>query len=263
MFAELSPPYSTIVADPPWHYDDRVIEYGRGEAKSAPMPYSTMTNDEIAALPVYDLVEPSAGSHLYLWTTNQHLWAARDIAYGWGFTPTQVLVWCKPPRGLSPGGLYANATEFVVFGIRSPKAERREVERAGRQIREAREAAGLGRADLHRLVRGGKPTGIVYRWEDDSSLPNETDWDRLCEVLPSLGAHRPVVPPPPPRDPRQVERIDRNWWEWPRSFHSVKPPAFLDLVERVSPGPYLELFARAPRLGWDSWGYGYEIGESA
>jgi N6-adenosine-specific RNA methylase IME4 len=47
---------------------------------------------------------------------------------------------------------------------------------------------------------------------------------------------------------------------WPRvGQHSCKPPAFFDLVERVSPGPYLELFARAPRLGWDHWGHGYEL----
>jgi len=35
---------------------------------------------------------------------------------------------------------------------------------------------------------------------------------------------------------------------------SQKPEAFLDLVESVSPGPYLELFARRQRLGWDTWG---------
>src|SRR5690606_36197426 len=45
--------------------------------------------------------------------------------------------------------------------------------------------------------------------------------------------------------------------------HSAKPDAFGDLVEQVSPGPYVELFCRRPRLGWDSWGYGYEIGASA
>jgi len=39
-----------------------------------------------------------------------------------------------------------------------------------------------------------------------------------------------------------------------RTRHSRKPDAFLDLVERVSPGPYLELFARRQRLGWDTWG---------
>lgn len=36
--------------------------------------------------------------------------------------------------------------------------------------------------------------------------------------------------------------------------HSQKPEAFLDLVESVSPGPYLEMFARRNRLGWDTWG---------
>ncbi len=49
-------------------------------------------------------------------------------------------------------------------------------------------------------------------------------------------------------------RLDRNWWEWPRSKHSAKPEAFIDLVEQVSPGPYLELFARRQRLGWHTWG---------
>jgi len=36
--------------------------------------------------------------------------------------------------------------------------------------------------------------------------------------------------------------------------HSAKPEAFLDAVEAWSPGPYLELFARRQRMGWDTWG---------
>lgn len=36
--------------------------------------------------------------------------------------------------------------------------------------------------------------------------------------------------------------------------HSAKPEGFLDLVEMVSPGPRLELFARRNRLGWSTWG---------
>lgn len=40
----------------------------------------------------------------------------------------------------------------------------------------------------------------------------------------------------------------------PRGKHSVKPGAFYDLVERVSPGPRIELFSRACRLGWHAWG---------
>ncbi len=43
--------------------------------------------------------------------------------------------------------------------------------------------------------------------------------------------------------------------EWPRqATHSRKPDAAFDLIESVSPGPYLELFARTQRLGWDTWG---------
>jgi N6-adenosine-specific RNA methylase IME4 len=36
-----------------------------------------------------------------------------------------------------------------------------------------------------------------------------------------------------------------------RTTHSRKPEVFLDIVEQVSPGPYLEMFARRARFGWD------------
>lgn len=45
-----------------------------------------------------------------------------------------------------------------------------------------------------------------------------------------------------------------SWYEWPRTSHSVKPEPFFELVEQVSPGPYVELFSRRERLGWDSHG---------
>lgn len=36
--------------------------------------------------------------------------------------------------------------------------------------------------------------------------------------------------------------------------HSEKPNQMYDLVESRSDGPYLELFARKTRVGWDAWG---------
>lgn len=58
-----------------------------------------------------------------------------------------------------------------------------------------------------------------------------------------------------------------RWYDWPRkrgapvregerrtTGHSAKPEAFLDYVEQVSPGPYVEMFARRARFGWDYWG---------
>jgi N6-adenosine-specific RNA methylase IME4 len=47
-------------------------------------------------------------------------------------------------------------------------------------------------------------------------------------------------------------------WKQPyangHKIHSAKPDGLLDLVERASPGPYLEMFARRARFGWDYWG---------
>ena len=36
--------------------------------------------------------------------------------------------------------------------------------------------------------------------------------------------------------------------------HSEKPAKMFEMIERVSHGPYLEMFARSGRPGWDSWG---------
>lgn len=45
-----------------------------------------------------------------------------------------------------------------------------------------------------------------------------------------------------------------NWLEHPRIGHSVKPEAFREIIERISPAPRLELFARRRVPGWDAWG---------
>jgi len=41
--------------------------------------------------------------------------------------------------------------------------------------------------------------------------------------------------------------------------HSRKPDELYDIIERCSPGPYLELFARHHRSGWCQWGNEIEI----
>lgn len=40
----------------------------------------------------------------------------------------------------------------------------------------------------------------------------------------------------------------------PRGRHSAKPVSLLERVERLAPGPHLELFARTARPGWAAWG---------
>lgn len=39
-----------------------------------------------------------------------------------------------------------------------------------------------------------------------------------------------------------------------KTVHSKKPVASYEYIERTSPGPRLEMFARDNRDGWDSWG---------
>ncbi len=40
-----------------------------------------------------------------------------------------------------------------------------------------------------------------------------------------------------------------------RGRHSEKPAAFYDMVQSMSPGPYLDVFARKHRFGWDAFGH--------
>lgn len=60
---------------------------------------------------------------------------------------------------------------------------------------------------------------------------------------------------------KSTGRVTGTWFNWKRPYdengkpaHSRKPEAFQTMVESVSPGPYLELFARRKRHGWASWG---------
>lgn len=53
---------------------------------------------------------------------------------------------------------------------------------------------------------------------------------------------------------RHAQATEGTLFEWPRGRHSEKPREFYDLVERLSPAPRLEMYARAPRAGWAVWG---------
>jgi N6-adenosine-specific RNA methylase IME4 len=169
----LTPPYRTIVADPPWRYTRSGVQ-GAVDAQ-----YSTLSQSDIAALPVSDLAADDA--HLYLWVTTPKLWDSphpAEIAAAWGFAYKTLITWVKGER-VGIGWYYRVDTEHCLF-----------------------------------CTRGKAP-----------------------------------IPP---------ELRESNVLWAPRSSHSAKPPTFLDMVERVSDGPMVELFARRQRFGWDSWGFGYE-----
>jgi N6-adenosine-specific RNA methylase IME4 len=49
--------------------------------------------------------------------------------------------------------------------------------------------------------------------------------------------------------------VETTWFQWPRGKHSVKPEAFYEQVESANHAPYLDMFARQKRSGWDAWGH--------
>lgn len=50
------------------------------------------------------------------------------------------------------------------------------------------------------------------------------------------------------------DRTQQSWLFADRGRHSAKPGVFRKLIEQVSPGPRLELFARSQADGWMTWG---------
>lgn len=110
--------YRTIVSDPPWAYEQsRIVTTSKTAATKpeASAQYSTMTDDEIAALPVSKWAEDDA--HLYLWVTNPRLFAAERIVDAWGFTYRTLLTWEKQGT-LGMGYYFRGQTEHVVFATR-------------------------------------------------------------------------------------------------------------------------------------------------
>ena len=60
-----------------------------------------------------------------------------------------------------------------------------------------------------------------------------------------------------------LDHSQRSWLEWERTEHSRKPPIIRELIEKVSPGPYLEMYGRED-LGNPSWTvYGNQVAAGA
>lgn len=85
----------------------------------------------------------------------------------------------------------------------------------------------------------------LLTWHKEGPLGMGFYWRGQTEHV--IFAVRGKMPIPP-------ESRLRNLFTAPRRGHSEKPDLFLDLVEQVSPGPYLEMFSRRARFGWQTWG---------
>lgn len=121
--------FKTIVADPPWPYDNKDGPRATAEHRpnswdtacvgSAPR-YGSMSMPEMKALRVADFADDQC--HLYLWTTNSFMVEAHDLARVWGFKPKTILTWGKmKPDGtpsMKAGYYYRGATEHCLFATK-------------------------------------------------------------------------------------------------------------------------------------------------
>lgn len=115
--------FATVLADPPWQFMNRT-------GKVAPEHrrlnrYGTMALSEICALPVREVLAPTA--HLYLWVPNALLPEGIEVLRAWGFEYKSNIVWHKLRKdggsdGRGVGFYFRNVTELLLFGVRGKNA---------------------------------------------------------------------------------------------------------------------------------------------
>lgn len=200
MFSQLkSGGYRTILADPPWQFQNRT-------GKMAPEHrrlnrYRTLSLNEIAAMPVADLtLEPA---HLYLWVPNALLPEGLRVMRDWGFEYKTNLVWHKVrkdggPDGRGVGFYFRNTTELVLFGVRGKnartlaagrrqvniiKSQKREHSRKPDELYDLIEACSPGEY-LELFARGGRPGWASWGDQSESYFPDWSTYSNHSQSAP-------------------------------------------------------------------------------
>lgn len=124
--------FSTVLADPPWRFQNRTGKVAPEHKRLG--RYGTMTMDDIKVLPVGDVTASNA--HLYLWVPNVLLPEGVDVLRAWGFRYVSNIVWAKRrkdggPDGRGVGFYFRNVTELILFGV---KGSMRTLAPARRQV---------------------------------------------------------------------------------------------------------------------------------
>ncbi|MEM7572231.1 MAG: MT-A70 family methyltransferase [Bacteroidota bacterium] len=114
--------YSTILADPPWQFQNRT-------GKVAPEHkrlnrYPTMPLHDIMDIPVEAASDERC--HLYLWVPNALLPEGLEVLKAWGFKYKTNIIWYKIRKDGGPdrrgvGFYFRNVTEVLLFGVRGKK----------------------------------------------------------------------------------------------------------------------------------------------
>ena len=181
--------FQTILADPPWQFQNRTGKMAPEHKRLS--RYPTLTLDEICDMPVEALADTPA--HLYLWVPNALLPEGLKVMEHWGFSYKSNLVWYKVRKDGGPdrrgvGFYFRNVTEILLFGVRGKNArtlapgrsqenilvtQKREHSRKPDEQYDLIERCSFGRR-LELFARGPRPGWTVWGNQAEEYAPT---WD--------------------------------------------------------------------------------------
>lgn len=209
-------PYVTIVADPPWAYT-QPLKMADGVKRSSASQYPTLSVQQVC-----DLATGGAGVARRPLTIAGH--AVADTAFLWLWVTAPMLLEGVHARVCAAWGF---APKQIVPWVKGRlEADAPELlpdgvaSRARLIIQPGLGALTRGCVEYLIVATRGKYTPLVKSHSEHGLIVAEEDAVILA----------------------------------PKGQHSAKPAAAYTLIERLCPGPRIELFARAYREGWDAWG---------
>ncbi len=215
--------YRAIVTDNPWRFRDRAHRLAPDQDRGdAVRHYRTMTVEQLIAMGPEVRRVAARDCLLAMWAPRTHIaeGTAQEVARAWGFRPVTIDAWVKLA---APPPLPATWKRALAQGLR------------------------LGVDDPQRITQSLALMARQFYWRPRLRIGGG-HYSRSAheEVLLCVRGHPKV---------RNHDVPSVCFGE--RTGHSAKPEEYLDHVERMVDGPYLEMFSRRRRAGWDGWGDEY------
>lgn len=206
--------FSCIVADPPYHFSDRLLQ--SATKRGAESQYAVMTDQDIINLDIKHICEDDA--ILALWVPGSKLDIGLACAENWGFKITQTWIWVKTKQ--SPlGELKKNISKII-------KEEKKNV------------AAGFNVTELIYNVIDGFGLNDVLNFFMGHCFRQTHE---LC-LIGVRGKYTRLL----------ENRSQRSVYVGPAlEKHSQKPEELQDRLDiMLGSVPKIEIFARRDRPGW-------------
>lgn len=215
--------YRLMLVDCPWRYDargSRLAPSYAGKGRST-AHYEPMADEALAEYLAGAAGELAADAIVLFWVTNSVLLEGRHLPLlrALGVKPAQVIPWIKTTASGSikiGGGSYTRVcSEHLVLAQRAS---------AGLELRDMDDVDALTLSGEVPAPAAGEYSLVLARR------------GRAAALIRHRGIAGALVGPPAERR------------------HSSKPEVQYELAEALVEGPYLELFARRARPGWDARG---------